>query len=280
MAKILGAIGTSHVPAIGVAVDRGIEDTPYWKDLFAAYVPVRNWINENKPDIAVLFYNDHGLEMFLDKKPTFSVGCAEEYCNADEGWGIKPIPPLTGETDLSWHIVNHLIENDFDPTVCQDIKVDHGATVPMSVLYPGHTYKGTKVIPIAINCERHPMPKPSRSYAFGKAIGDAIRSWDSDQTVVVLGTGGLSHQLDGERAGYLNTEFDQMCMDKLVTDPESLTHYTNDELTEIAGAQGVELAMWLAMRGACSGPVDELVNVLIAPISNTAAGVQLLVPKA
>ena len=279
MAKILGAIGTSHVPAIGVAVDRGIEDTPYWKDLFSAYVPVREWINENKPDIAVLFYNDHGLEMFLDKKPTFSIGCADEYHNADEGWGIKPIPPLTGETDLSWHIVNHLIENDFDPTVCQDIKVDHGATVPMSVLYPGHKYQGTKVIPIAINCERHPMPKPSRSYAFGKAIGDAIRSWDSDQTVVVLGTGGLSHQLDGERAGYLNTEFDQMCMDKLVTDPESLTHYTNDELTEIAGAQGVELAMWLAMRGACSGPVDELINVLIAPISNTAAGVQLLVPK-
>ncbi len=279
MAKILGAIGTSHVPAIGVAVDRGIEDTPYWKDLFSAYVPVREWINENKPDIAVLFYNDHGLEMFLDKKPTFSIGCADEYQNADEGWGIKPIPPLTGETDLSWHIVNHLIENDFDPTVCQDIKVDHGATVPMSVLYPGHQYRGTKVIPIAINCERHPMPKPSRSYAFGQAIGDAIRSWDSDQTVVVLGTGGLSHQLDGERAGFLNTEFDQMCMDKLVTDPESLTHYTNDQLTEIAGAQGVELAMWLAMRGACSGPVEELVNVLIAPISNTAAGVQLLVPK-
>lgn len=279
MAKIIGAIGTSHIPAVGRAMDQGIENTPYWKDFFAGYVPVREWLNEQKPDIAVLFYNDHGLEMFLNKKPTFAIGCAPEYENADEGWGIETIPPLTGETELSWHIVNHLIENDFDPTVCQDIKVDHGATVPMSVLYPKHGYQGVKVIPVSINCERHPMPKPSRSYAFGKAIGDAIRSWDSDQKVVILGTGGLSHQLDGERAGFMNTEFDEMCMQKLVTDPEALTVYSNDDLTRIAGAQGVELAMWLAMRGACSGPVKELVHKLVAPISNTAAGLQLLVPE-
>lgn len=279
MAKIIGAIGTSHIPAIGIAMDRGIEGTPYWTDFFDGYTPVREWIQENQPDIAVLFYNDHGLEMFLDKKPTFAIGCAPQYENADEGWGIKTIPPLTGETELSWHIVNHLIEADFDPTVCQEIKVDHGATVPMSVLYPGYAYQGVQVIPVSINCERHPMPKPSRSYAFGKAIGEAIRSWESDKKVVVLGTGGLSHQLDGERAGYLNTEFDEMCMSKLVSDPEYLTQYSNDDLTRIAGAQGVELAMWLAMRGALSGPVTELVHRLVAPISNTSAGLQLLIPN-
>lgn len=278
MAKMIGMIGTSHIPAIGRAVDQGLEETPYWVDFFEGYKPMRKFLQEEKPDIAVLFYNDHGLSMFLDKKPTFAVGCAPQYENADEGWGVNVIPPLTGETDLSWHIVNHLIENDFDPTVCQDIKVDHGATVPMSVLYPNHSYQGVKVIPIAINCERHPMPKPSRSYAFGKAIGDAIRSWDSDQKVVVLGTGGLSHQLDGERAGYLNTDFDKMCMDKLVTDPEYLCQYSNDDLTRIAGAQGVELAMWMAARACFSGPVKEIERRLVAPISNTASGLQLLLP--
>lgn len=278
MAKMIGMIGTSHIPAIGRAVDQGLEETPYWVDFFEGYKPMRKFLQEEKPDIAVLFYNDHGLSMFLDKKPTFAIGCAPQYENADEGWGVKVIPPLTGETELSWHIVNHLIENDFDPTVCQDIKVDHGATVPMSVLYPNHSYQGVKVIPIAINCERHPMPKPSRSYAFGKAIGDAIRSWDSDQKVVVLGTGGLSHQLDGERAGFLNTDFDQMCMDKLVTDPEFICQYSNDDLTRIAGAQGGEWAMWLAARGCFSGPVKEIERRLVAPISNTASGLQLLLP--
>jgi len=278
MANIIGMIGTSHIPAIGRAMDQGLEETPYWVDFFDGYKPMRSWLQQEQPDIAVLFYNDHGLSMFLDKKPTFAIGCAPSYENADEGWGIQPIPPLTGETELSWHIVNHLIENDFDPTVCQDIKVDHGATVPMSVLYPGKAYKGVKVIPISINCERHPMPKPARSYAFGKAIGDAIRSWNSDQKVVILGTGGLSHQLDGERAGYLNTDFDRDCMDKLITDPAALCQYTNDDLTRIGGAQGVELAMWLAARACINVPVKEIERRLVAPISNTSAGLQLLVP--
>ncbi len=276
MAKIIGGIGTSHIPAIGRAMDQGLEDTPYWKDFFAGYPPVREWLAEQKPDVIIHFYNDHGLEMFLDKKPTYAIGCAPQYENADEGWGIQPIPPITGETELSWHIVNELIENDFDPTVCQDIKVDHGLTVPLSLLYPGHTYQGIKVIPVCINCERHPMPKPSRSFALGQAIGKAVESWDGDERIVVLGTGGLSHQLDGERAGILNTDFDIECMDKLVDDPEALLKYSNEDLTEIAGGQGVELAMWLGMRGTMHGKVRELHRNLVAPISNTAAGLQLL----
>ncbi|MCY0965521.1 class III extradiol dioxygenase family protein [Parathalassolituus penaei] len=279
MAKIIGGITTSHIPAIGVAMDKQLEETPYFRDLFAIYPPIREWLGEEKPDIAVLFYNDHGLEMWLDKKPTFAIGCAPEYQNADEGWGIKPIPPVTGETELSWHIVNHLIENDFDPTVCQDIKVDHGATVPLTLLWPNFTYQGIKVIPISINCERHPMPKPSRSYAFGQAIGDAIRCWDSEQKVVVLGTGGLSHQLDGPRAGILNADFDNWCMDKLVSNPEEILQFSNVDLIERGGAQMVELAMWLAMRGCIKGEVEEKLRNYVSPISNTAVGVQLLLPK-
>ncbi len=277
MAKILGGIGSSHIPAIGAAMDKGLEDTPYWRDFFKGYVPVRKWFHESKPDIAIIFYNDHGLEMFLDKKPTFAIGTAPEYHNADEGWGIKPIPPVTGETELSWHIVNELIEHDFDPTVCQDIKVDHGLTVPLTLMFPGKDYQGIKVIPVCINCERHPMPKPSRAFAFGQAIGKAVESFAGDQKVVVMGTGGLSHQLDGERAGFLNTKFDEECLDKMVSDPEALTQYSIEDLVEIAGAQGVELNMWLAMRGCLTGKVTEAHRNLVAPISNTCAGLQLLI---
>lgn len=277
MAKIIGGIGTSHIPAIGRAMDQGIVDTPYWKDFFAGYVPVREWLQDVRPDVVIHFYNDHGLEMFLDKKPTFAIGTAPVYHNADEGWGIKPIAPITGETELSWHIVDHLIENDFDPTVCQEIKVDHGVTVPLSILFPDAGYQRLKVIPVCINCERHPMPKPSRCYALGQAIGRAVESYAGDERVVVLGTGGLSHQLDGERAGILNTEFDQMCLDKLASDPRDLLGYSIEDLVEIAGAQGVELVMWLAMRGCLLGNVRELQRNLVAPISNTAAGLQLLV---
>ncbi|MBN0989098.1 class III extradiol dioxygenase family protein [Amphritea pacifica] len=277
MAKIVGGIGSSHIPAIGVAMDKGLEDTPYWRDFFQSYVPLRKWFNEVDPDILVIFYNDHGLEMFLDKKPTFAVGTAAEYENADEGWGINPIPPVRGETELSWHIVNELVENDFDPTVCQEIKVDHGLTVPLTLMYPAKDYSKVKVIPICINCERHPMPKLSRSYAFGQQIGRAIESFGGDQKVVVMGTGGLSHQLDGERAGIINTEFDLLCMEKIVSDPEYLTKYSLEDIVELAGGQGVELNMWMAMRGCLTGKVTEGYSNLVAPISNTAAGIQLLI---
>jgi protocatechuate 4,5-dioxygenase, beta chain len=276
MAKIIGGITTSHIPAIGVAMDRKLEDTDYWRDFFAGYPPVREWMNREKPDVAIVFYNDHGLEMFLDKKPSFALGCAPKYENADEGWGIATIPPVTGETELSWHIADCLIEDDFDPTICQDIKVDHGLTVPLSLMYPDKQYQHLKVIPVCINCERHPMPKPSRCFAFGQSIGRAVASFPADFKVVVFGTGGLSHQLDGQRAGLINTEFDLYCMDKIVSEPEALTKYSNDELIEIAGAQGVELNMWLGMRGCLLGNVTEVHRNYVAPISNTGAGLQLL----
>ncbi|MGB0663386.1 MAG: class III extradiol dioxygenase family protein [Pontibacterium sp.] len=277
MAKIAGGIGTSHIPAIGVAMDRGLEDTPYWKDFFESYIPIRKWFNEVDPDVLIIFYNDHGLEMFLDKKPTFAIGTAPHYENADEGWGINPIPPVTGETELSWHIVNELVENDFDPTVCQEIKVDHGLTVPMTLMYPDRDYSKVKVIPVCINCERHPMPKPSRAFALGREIGKAVESFGGDQKVVVLGTGGLSHQLEGERAGIINTDFDNLCLEKMVSEPEELTKYSLEDIVELAGAQGVELNMWLAMRGCLLGNVKEGHRNLVAPISNTASGIQLLI---
>lgn len=283
MANIIGAVTTSHIPAIANAMANKAEETPYWKPFFDGYPPVRKWLNEKKPDVIVLFYNDHGLEFFIDKKPTFAIGVADEYHNSDEGWGIATIPPVTGESELSWHIANSLVDDGFDMTICQEMKVDHGLTVPLSLMWPGNNYSHVKVIPVCINCEQYPMPQPKRCYALGQAIGKAIESFDSDMTVAIFGTGGLSHQLDGEGAGTLNRQFDLECMDKLVTNPEELTKYSNLDLVKIGGAQTVELNMWIAMRGVLRGKVTELHRNYHAPISNTGAGLLLLeheMPKA
>jgi len=276
MANIIGAVTTSHIPAIANAMANKQEQEPYWKPFFDAYPPVRDWLNEKKPDVVVLFYNDHGLEFFLDKKPMFAIGTADQYENTDEGWGIPTIPPVTGESELSWHIANELVFNGFDMTICQEMRVDHGVTVPLNLMWPGHNYGHIKVIPVCINCEMHPMPQPWRVYQLGQEIGKAIASFDKELDVVLFGTGGLSHQLDGERAGLINREFDLECMDKLVNDPEALTQYSNHDLIRIGGAQAVELNMWIAMRGAMHGKVTKLHENYHAPISNTGAGLLLL----
>jgi len=276
MAKILGGITTSHIPAIGNAIENNQQEEPYWKPFFDGYPPVRKWLHEVNPDVAVIFYNDHGLEFFLDKKPTFAIGVASAYENADEGWGIKTIPPIHGHPELSWHICNGLVEDEFDITICQEMRVDHGLTVPMQLMWPNNQYDHIKVIPVCINVEQHPMPSPKRCFDFGRAIGRAIESYSEDSKVVVFGTGGLSHQLDGQRAGLINKKFDLECMDKIVDRPEELLNYSIRDLVEIAGSQGPELILWIAMRGALLGDVTELHRNYHAPISNTGAGTMLL----
>ncbi|MGI1678863.1 MAG: protocatechuate 3,4-dioxygenase [Cellvibrionaceae bacterium] len=278
MAKIVGGITTSHIPAIGKAIEQKLQNEPYWKPFFDGYPPVREWLSKVQPDVAVIFYNDHGLEFFIDKKPTFAIGAAAQYISADEGWGIKTIPPINGDPELSWHICNELVENEFDITICQELSVDHGLTVPMQLMWPGNKYEHMKVIPVCLNVEQHPMPSPKRCFDLGKAIGAAIESYDKDLKVVVLGTGGLSHQLDGERAGFINKKFDIECMDKIVDHPEELTKYSIRDLVEIAGAQGPELIMWLGMRGVLDGQgeLTELHRNYHAPISNTGAGLLLI----
>ncbi|ANW25943.1 protocatechuate 3,4-dioxygenase [Vibrio coralliilyticus] len=276
MANIIGGITTSHIPSIGKAIENNLQQDPYWKPLFDAYPPIHQWLDEVQPDVAIVFYNDHGLEFFLDKKPTFAIGAAQQYKNADEGWGIQTIPDIQGDPDLSWHICNELVENEFDITICQEMKVDHGLTVPMQLMWPNQSYGHMKVIPVCINVEQHPMPSPKRCYDLGKAIGDAVESYDKDLKVVVLGTGGLSHQLDGERAGFINKKFDLYCMEKLIDEPECLTKFSILDLIENAGAQGPEFIMWLGMRGALQGDLNVLLSSYHAPVSNTGAGTMLI----
>ena len=276
MARIVGGITTSHIPAIGAALAKGLQDTPYWKPFFDGYAPVRHWLNEVKPDVAVVIYNDHGLSFFLDHIPTFAVGAAAKYPNEDSGWGLEVLPEVHGDLELSWHLVDSLVADEFDITICQEMKVDHGFMVPMMTMWPDAKEWPIKAIPIAVNTVQHPIPSAARCYKLGKALGKAIESYPEDIKVVVFGTGGMSHQLQGERAGFINKPFDTMFMQKLVDDPVALARLSNAELVEQAGSEGVELIMWLAMRGAMTRGASVVHSHYHIPVSNTAAGVLVL----
>jgi len=276
MARILGAVTTSHIPAIGNAISAGKQQEDYWKRFFEGYDEVHTWLNDVKPDVAVMIFNDHGLNFFLDNLPTFAIGAAQEYRSEDEGWGLPTFPPYPGDPEFSWHIIESLIEDEFDVATCQEMLVDHAFVNPMRLLWPDQNPPPVRSIAVAVNTVQHPLPKPSRCYQLGKALGSAIESYEEDVKVVVVGTGGMSHQLDGERAGFINREFDMMCMDKLTSDPEYLTRYSNEELVRMAGTQGVEILMWLIARAALTGEVSGVHRHYHIPISNTAAGVMVL----
>jgi protocatechuate 4,5-dioxygenase beta chain len=276
MARIVGSLLTSHVPLIGKAIARGLHSDPYWKPFFDGYATVHEWLDRVRPDVAVMIYNDHGLNFFLDKMPTFAIGAAAEYRNADEGWGLGVTKPFPGDPRLSWHVIESLIADEFDVTTCQEMLVDHAFTIPMQLLWPGRDQWPVRTLPVAINTVQHPLPSARRCLHLGQAIGRAIESYPEDLKVLVVGTGGMSHQLDGQRAGFINKDFDLLCFDKLVHDPVALTRFSNTQLVELAGTQGVEILMWIAARGALAGDVSKVHSSYHIPISNTAAGVLLL----
>lgn len=276
MATIVGGITTSHIPAIGNAIANELFEDDYWKPFFDGYPPVRDWLARVDPDIAVVIYNDHGLNFFLDKQPTFAIGAAPSYRSEDEGWGLKPLASFPGHPRLSWHIIEQVIADEFDPVTCQEMAVDHGFTVPMQLLWPGAQNDAVRTVPVCINTVQHPLPSPKRCYRFGQSIGRAIASFGENIRVVVIGTGGLSHQLDGTRAGFINKEFDRLCMQKIVDDPEYFFDYSIHDLVRLAGAQGAEFILWLAMRGALSQKVKKVHSNYHIPISNTAAGLLCL----
>jgi len=275
MARIVGAVTTSHVPAIGGAIAKGLQDEPYWKPFFGAFEKARAWLDRVRPDAAVVVYNDHGLQFFLDKMPTFAVGAADEYRNADEGWGLPTLPPYRGDAAFSWHIIESLVAEEFDITSCQEMLVDHAFTVPLKLLWPQGPCP-VITVPVTVNTVQHPLPSPARCIKLGRALGRAIASWPADMKVVVLGTGGLSHQLDGQRAGFINRGFDEMCMAAMVDQPDALAGYSIAQLVEAAGTQGVEVINWLVARAALSGRVEKVHSNYHIPISNTASGMMVL----
>jgi protocatechuate 4,5-dioxygenase, beta chain len=275
MATIVGGIGTTHVPSIGKAIAEGKQKDPYWRPFFKGFDYVHYWLARTKPDIAVVFYNDHGLNFFLDKLPTFAIGASSEYRSEDEGWGIPVSRPVPGDADLSWHLVNALVADEFDVTTCQEMLIDHAVTIPLALMWPSAASSNApwpvRIIPVEINTVQHPLPTMARCLKLGRAIGHALNTYPRDLRVVIVGTGGLSHQLDGTRAGFVNKEFDALCLDTIVAEPEALTRYSIHELVELSGSQGVEFLNWMAMRGALTGRVSELNRNYHIPISNTAA---------
>jgi protocatechuate 4,5-dioxygenase, beta chain len=275
MAKIIGGVATTHVPSIGKAIAEHKQNDPYWKPFFKGFDYVHYWLAREKPDVAVVFSNDHGLNFFLDKMPTFAVGAAAEYKNEDEGWGIPVSRAIAGDPKLSWHIINTLVADEFDITMCQEMLVDHAVTIPMTLMWPGEKWP-VKIVPISINTVQHPLPSLKRCLNLGRSVGRAIQSYPENLRVMIVGTGGLSHQLDGKRAGFINKEFDQLCMDKLAGEPEFLARYSIHDWVEESGAQGVEFLNWMAMRGALTGQVREVHRNYHIPISNTAAATVVL----
>ena len=272
MARIVAGLTTSHVPAIGAALDNGKAGEPYWKAVFDGYRRSKEWIAELKPDVAIVVYNDHASAFSMEMIPTFALGCAEEFAPADEGWGPRPVPVVKGHPDLAWHIAQSAILDEFDLTIVNKMDVDHGLTVPLSLLFGQPQQWPCRIIPLCVNVVQYPPPTGHRCFMLGRAIRKAVESFDKDLKVVVFGTGGMSHQLQGPRAGLINREFDTAFLDNLTKDPEALVRMPHVEYLREAGSEGVELVMWLVMRGALDDAVKEIYRFYHVPASNTAVG--------
>jgi protocatechuate 4,5-dioxygenase, beta chain len=279
MARVTSSVYTSHVPAIGAAVDLGKTEEPYWQPLFAGYDHSKEWIAENTPDVVFLVFNDHATAFSLSMIPTFAIGTAARYEIADEGWGPRPVPPVIGHPELASHVAQSVIQQDFDLTIVNEMDVDHGLTVPLTLMFGQPEAWPVKVIPFAVNVVQYPVPSGRRCLELGKAIRRAIESYDEDLNVQVWGTGGMSHQLQGPRAGLINKEWDNRFLDRLIADPESLADVPHIEYVREAGSEGIELVMWLIARGAMSDVADEPGQspavehrFYHVPASNTAVG--------
>jgi protocatechuate 4,5-dioxygenase beta chain len=277
MARIVGGVGTSHTPGIGRAMDEGRVEEPYWRPVFAGYDRVREWVAELKPDVAIIVYNDHASAFSMQIIPTFAIGVAPKYLPADEGYGPRAVPPVAGADALAWHVAESLIVDEFDMTICNELPVDHGLTVPLSVVFGQPDEWPVSVIPIAVNMIQYPPPSGARCFKLGQAIRRAVESYAEPLSVVVLGTGGMSHQLQGERAGLTNPEFDGAFLDRLGPEPAALTTISHTEYMRSAGTEGMELVMWLVMRGALDD-VREVHRHYHIAASNTSVGLVVYEP--
>jgi len=278
MARLTAGLTTSHIPAVGAAMDLGKTSEAYWKPVFAGYEWTKAWEVGQKPDVVILVYNDHASAFDMKVIPTFAIGCADSFPIADEGWGPRPVPQVEGHADLAWHIAQSCILDEFDMTIINEMAVDHGLTVPLSLIFGQVATWPARVIPIAVNVVTYPPPTGNRCWLLGEAIARAVASYEEDLNVQIWGTGGMSHQLQGPRAGLINREWDTAFLDKLTADPEALRAMPHIEYLREAGSEGIELVMWLIMRGALGPKIRELHRHYHVPASNTAVGHVVLEP--
>jgi protocatechuate 4,5-dioxygenase beta chain len=284
MARIVGGLATSHVPAIGAAIDLGKTEEDYWKPLFAGFRRAQEWIRQVDPDVIVLVYNDHASAFSFEIIPTFAIGVADRFPPADEGWGPRPVPVVAGHSEFAWHLAESLILDEFDMTIVNEMPVDHGLTVPLSITCGRSTACSApdewpyRVVPIAVNVVQYPPPTGERCFQLGRALRKATAAFDEDLKVVVFGTGGMSHQLHGERAGLINREWDTRFLDDLTANPDRLRQIEFREYVRETGAEGIEMVMWLIMRGALGDDAREIYRHYHIPASNTAYGLIILEP--
>ncbi|GJF34149.1 hypothetical protein KNE206_68490 [Kitasatospora sp. NE20-6] len=276
-AVITAAVFTSHVPAIGAAIDHHKTDEPYWKPVFDGYTYSKQWVQEDLPDVVLLVYNDHATTFDLSLIPTFVLGTGAAYPTADEGYGPRPVPGIESDPDLAAHIAHSLIRDDFDLTLVNEMAVDHGLTVPLSLMFGDVERWPCKVIPFHVNVVQYPVPSGERCFNLGRALRRAVESYGRPLNVQVWGTGGMSHQLQGPRAGLINRTWDNAFLDRLVDDPAGLAQLPHLDYVEQAGSEGIELVMWLIARGAMSdvdgtGAVEVKHRFYHVPASNTAVG--------
>lgn len=276
MAKLLAGLGTSHVPSIAAALDKGMRDSDEWKPFFDGYIPSQDWVAANKPDIAVVIFNDHGNSFFLDRIPTLALGVSEEYPLADEGWGPRALPSFPGAADFAWHLADQMVEHHFDPLICRELRVDHGMQVPMELVFGRPEAWPVKVVPILINTIQYPIPTPRRMWDLGLLLRRAIESYPTDERVLVMGTGGLSHQLQGARAGFMNPKADRDWIANIGPNPDRYRDMSREDYVAEFGSEGAELIMWLVMRGCMDAQVNTLHSHYFAPASMTGAGMVLL----
>ncbi len=277
MARITASVYTSHVPAIGAAIDLGKTAEDYWKPVFAGYDFSKQWIQDQKPDVIFLVYNDHATAFSLELIPTFALGTGPQFTPADEGYGPRPVPVVFGHPELASHIAQSVIQDDFDLTLVNKMDVDHGLTVPLSLMFGQPDTWPCRVIPFAVNVVQYPVPSGRRCFMLGQAIRKAIESFDQDLNVQIWGTGGMSHQLQGARAGLINAAWDNRFLDRLIDDPAGLSQVPHIDYVREAGSEGIELVMWLIARGAMAdvagGQKPTLRHRFFhVPASNTAVG--------
>lgn len=271
MASILGGIGTSHVPTIGMAVDKGKQADPDWAPLFKGYEPVAAWLAKTKPDVLFFCFNDHATTFFFDRYPTFALGVSDEYAIADEGMGRRPIPRLKGHGGLARHVARRLVADEFDLTIFQDLPLDHGLHSPLTMMWPTQPDWPGKVIPLVVNVLQHPLPTPRRCFKLGQHLRNAILSYPEDLKVAIVGTGGLSHQMIGERAGFNNEAWDFEFLELIEKDPERLASMSMEDYMRLGGNEGAEVIMWLIMRGALAPAAKKVHQSYYLPMTTAMA---------
>lgn len=255
MAKIIGGIGASHSPTIGFARDTNKQDDPAWKPIFEGFKQIQRWLKEKDPDVLLHIYNDHISSFFFDHYSTFALGVDDSYEPADEGGSPRNLPPIKGHTGLARHIATSLVADEFDMSFFQKKGLDHGCFSPLSMMFEDISQWPCAIVPLQIGVLQFPIPSARRCYKLGQSLRKAIESYEEDISVVVAATGGLSHQVHGERCGFNNTEWDEKFLDLIANDPVKLTQMTIAEYATLGGLEGSEIIMWLVMRGALSASV-------------------------